>query len=310
MKFSVITAFFLILLDGLPLYSCTQDSLQLYTDFKNVQVDQETLRLVGTDESGASVFDRYTKNRQGCIFINYETKNLAAAKAEVVEVPNTDGKMGLHLRVANPNVYKEEKPLKSRIQLELHNQPGFSSFVSEVSIFLPNTMNELNQCPYSISWLTLQEFWNTFQPSHNTTFRISIGLWKSKNGRLYFGFKAQNYIAGKFVDISRGDEKCVEVPIGQWFRLRTEVIEGNSTNGFFQLTLIDDGRECVLYQRTMQTMSTAICEGRFPSEGFNNIQPIKIYTSAWLTEWMKDRGCTIEAYFTDWSFSGKHSNKN
>ena len=183
--------------------------------------------------------------------------------------------------------------------MDLAKRPGFHSVVSEMSVFLPVTMEELNQCPYPITWLTLQEFWNALQGSHKTTFRITIGLWKSKRGGLHFGFKAQDYIDGKYIDVERGDDEQQEVPIGRWFRLRTVIEEGDSTSGFFRLTMLDEDQEHILYERTMQTMSTAICEGRYPRKGFNYLQPVKLYTSAWLTEWMKNRGHAIEAYFTD-----------
>jgi hypothetical protein len=43
----------------------------------------------------------------------------------------------------------------------------------------------------------------------------------------------------------------------------------------------------------------------YPRQGFTSLQPIKLYTSARLTEWMKERGCAIEAYFTDWKIDGE-----
>ena len=52
-------------------------------------------------------------------------------------------------------------------------------------------------------------------------------------------------------------------------------------------------------------MATAFCEKQFPRQGFTSLQPLKLYTSAQLTEWMKERGCAIEAYFTDWTFDGE-----
>ena len=268
-----------------------------------MQVNQRTCRIAGID-SAASAFDHYTKKQQGSIAINYETKNLEAAKAEVTDAPGLAGKRALHFRAAGPNVFKEGRPLKARIQLNLAKKPGFCSFVSEVSVFLPAGMEELNQYPYPITWLTLQEYWNALHGSHETTFRITVGLWKSSNGNLHFGYKAQDYINGKYIDVSRGDDERLEVPTGRWFRLRTEVVEGDSTSGFFRLTLLADGQEKVLYQQTMRTMSTAICEGSHPRKGFNNLQPLKLYTSAQLAEWMKERGNTIEAYFTDWHLEG------
>lgn len=275
---------------------------QFSTDFKGVQVNQDSYRIESTSPKKPSAFDKHLTKEQGTIAINYETKKLEAAKAEVVDAPELDGKRALRFWTDRANVYQDGKPLKTRIQLNLAKNPGFRSFVSEVSVYLPPAMDELNQCPKPITWLTLQEFWNALHGDHKTTFRISVGLWKSKHGRLHFGFKAQDYIGGKYIDVERGDDESAIVPTGQWFRLRTEVKEGSCSNGFFRLTLISEGQETVLYERTMQTMATVICEGRYPRKGFNSLQPLKLYTPAWLTDWMRARGHAIEAYFTDWSF--------
>ena len=40
-------------------------------------------------------------------------------------------------------------------------------------------------------------------------------------------------------------------------------------------------------------------------KGFNSLQPLKLYTSAWLTEWMSKRGLPLEVFFTDWLFDGE-----
>ena len=292
------------------LNSCSQESYGsrdqwlFSTDFKGVQVNQDTYRLESTAPKKSSAFDKHLTKKQGTIAINYETKNLEAAKAEVVDAPGLDGKRALCFRTDKANVYQDGKPLKSRIQLNLAKNPGFQSFVSEVSVYLPSAMEALNQYPHAITWLTLQEVWNALQGNHATTFRITVGLWKNKLGKLHFGFKAQDYINGKYVDVERGDDESAVVPTGRWFRLRTEVREGSCSNGFFRLTLIDGEQETVLYERTMQTMATAICEGRFPRKGYNSLQPLKLYTPARLTDWMRARGQAIEAYFTDWTFKG------
>ena len=68
--------------------------------------------------------------------------------------------------------------------------------------------------------------------------------------------------------------------------------------------MVDGKQKRVLYECKMQTMSTAFCENKYTPQGFTLTQPIKLYTSARLTDWMKDRGCAIEAYFTDWKFYG------
>lgn len=283
---------------------CSQETFQISTSFDDVKVDQEKRLLVSDKATDVSLFDAYQDRKKGKIYINYEIFDTIAAIAQVENAPEMDGKKALHFKINSPNVEKEEKKTKSRIQLDIYKRPGIKSFVSEVSVFLPHTMNELNSYPFPITWLTLQEYWNIPKSDTNTKFRISLGLWKNKTGKLHFGYKAQDYIDGKYSDVERESDERLVVPIGRWFRLRTELTEGDHDTGYMCVTLFDGEQEEILYKRNMQTMATAVCEKKYPPQGFTLIEPIKLYTSAHLTNWMKDRGCVIEAYFTDWNFDG------
>lgn len=296
--------FFLLLCLVLSVITWSQETFQVSTSFDDVKIDQEKRSLVAAKATDISLFDTYKDRKKGKIFINYETFDTIAAIAQVNNAPEKTGKKALHFKINSPNVEKGGNKTKSRIQLDMVKRPGLKSFVSEVSVFLPQSMNELNNYPYPITWLTLQEYWNAPPNDKGTTFRISLGLWKDKTGKLHFGFKAQDYIDKKFIDIERGDDERLEVPIGRWFLLRTELIEGDQDSGFMCISMVDDEVERVLYKRKMQTMATAFCEKKHPLQGFTLIQPIKLYTSARLTDWMRDRGYAIEAYFTDWKFDG------
>lgn len=296
--------YFLLLCPLLSIISCSQRTFLISTSFDDVKVDQVKRRLVAAKPTDASLFDTFQDRKKGKIYINYESSDTIAAIAQVKDAPEMEGKRALYFKINSPNVEKEGKRTKSRIQVDMVKRPGLKSFISEVSVFLPLTMNELNNYPYPITWLTLQEFWDAPPNDKGTTFRISLGLWKSKTGKLHFGFKAQDYIDKRFIDVEKGDVERLEVPIGRWFRLRTELKEGDQHSGFMKVSMVDGRQDRVLYKRKMQTMATVFCEKKYPRQGFTLIQPIKLYTSARLTDWMKDRGCAIEAYFTDWKFNG------
>lgn len=294
------------------LHSYSQEEFHLNTSFDCVKVNQKERRFVGDDSWGtSSLFDKYNDYRYGKIRINYGTLDLNAAIAQVESAPKKRGKKALHFKINSPNVEKDGKKIKSRIQIEFSKKPGFKSFVSEVSVFLPTSMKELNNYPNAITWLTLQEFWNAPVGDSGKTFRITIGLWKSKNGKIHFAYRSQDYIGGKFINVAKNDNDICEVPIGRWFQLRTEIIEGDKDSGFFCLTIRDGKEEKIIYRFNTQTMATVFCENQYPRQGFTSLHPIKLYTSAQLTEWMKERGCAIEAYFTDWKFDGViHSPNN
>ena len=286
------------------LYSYSQEEFHLSTSFENLEVNQKSKRLVSKDKNEPSVFDKYIDKSLGNIRIYYETTDLDAAIAQVDDAPEKPGKKALHFKIVSPNVKKEGRNKKSRVQLGIAKRPGFKSFVSEVSVFLPTSMDELNNYPDQISWLTLHEFWNAPVKSVGKTFRIAIGLCKSKDGKLYFGYRSQDYNGRRFLDVAKSDNDSCEVPIGRWFRLRTEIVEGDMDSGFFCLTIIDRDQEKTIYKFNTQTMATAFCNKLYPRQGFTSLQPLKLYTSARLTNWMKRRGYALEAYFTDWKFDG------
>ena len=83
--------------------------------------------------------------------IYYETNNLNAAKAEIVDAPGIKNTKALHFIIKEPNVIKDSIK-KSRIQIHFGGRPGFKSFVSE----------------------------NDPVNKKGTTFRIRIGLQKKK----------------------------------------------------------------------------------------------------------------------------------
>ena len=153
---------FIILLCLTPfLHSYSQEEFHLSTSFDHVKLDQKKSRFVSADRwNFPSQFDKYNNKSIGKIRINYETLDLDAAIAQVEDAPEMKGKKALHFKINSPNVEKEGKKTKSRIQIGFAKKPGFKSFVSEMSVFLPSPMNELNNYPYPITWLTLQEFWN------------------------------------------------------------------------------------------------------------------------------------------------------
>lgn len=288
------------------LYSHSQEVFHMSTSFDNVKVNQKERRFVINDRGKySSMLDKYNNKSTGKIRINYETLDLNAAIAQVENAPEIEGKKALHCKIKSPNVEKDGKKTKSRIQIEFAKRPGFKSFVSEISVFFPASMRELNNYPNPITWLTLQEFWDATVGDTGKTFRITIGLLKNKEGRLHFGFRSQDYFGGEFINVAKSDNDSCEVPIGRWFQLRTEIIEGDKNSGFFCLSIKDGEQEKTLYKFKTQTMATVFCKKLYPQQGFTNLQPIKLYTSARLTKWMEEKGCAIEAYFTDWKIDGE-----
>ena len=164
----------------------------------------------------------------------------------------------------------------------------------------------LDDYPKEINWLTVQELWNDPVNKKGTTFRIRIGLQKSKKGHLHFVVSTQDYHDGKYWPIAKFDNDNVLIPFGRWFTLRTEIKEGNSETGQISLAVKENNEKEMksLYDETTQTMASVFCTGNFDPHGFTSLHLMKLYTSSQLTKWMHNRGLPLEMYFTNWKFSG------
>ncbi|HCY41584.1 MAG TPA: DUF4886 domain-containing protein, partial [Prolixibacteraceae bacterium] len=178
-------------------------------------------------------------------------------------------------------------------------------FYQSERIFLPSDFNTVRTFPDKISWLTIAEFWNNVTWNQNVPygFRITLGIGKpvAEESDLYFILDGQDcelFADGsqKYTTLWKETNQKVKVPIGQWFTLEYYYKEGDANNGKFYMTIQPDGgKKEIIYDLTKITHNT-----KDPNpDGVTDFNPIKLYTSKKLIDYMGSQNKTLQIYWDD-----------
>lgn len=194
---------------------------------------------------------------------------------------------------------------KTRIQADLKGMTmGLREFYQSMRLFLPEDMALLTDYPSVIAWLTIMEVWNN-APLKPFPFRVTVGINKYVKGKgeLYFHVDAQNIDQTdvkkpKFITIWTNLSTQFPVPFGKWMTLEYYLAEGDSRSGrFFMAVTPENGARTVLFDITNATHHT-----KDPSpDGFTGWNPMKLYTSRQVTDYMRGKGKALEAFWDDLS---------
>ncbi|MBW6537107.1 MAG: hypothetical protein K0B11_19015 [Mariniphaga sp.] len=195
---------------------------------------------------------------------------------------------------------------KGRIQANIYGgKTGLKEFYQSVRIFLPEDMNTVRTFPDKIHWLTIAEFWNNITWSQKVPFgfRITLGLGKpvATESDLYFildGQDCQLFEDGsqKYTTLWSEINQNIKVPIGEWFTLEYYYKEGDAEIGNFYMTVQPDGgQKAVIFDVTGFTHNS-----HDPNpNGVTDFNPLKLYTSKKLIDYMKSEGKTLQIYWDD-----------
>ena len=194
---------------------------------------------------------------------------------------------------------------KARVQLEFYGiHGGAREFRQSERVLLGDAFHELESYPKSISWLTISEFWNNEWWVKNEIygFRITLGIGKpsAASDKLTFVVEAQDQApptVKKYAPIRLWrDGGKVAVPIGQWFTMEYYIKEGGPHDGRFTLWITPDGGA----RQKVFDVTGATHNTRDPSpNGFTGYNPMKLYTSSDIMDFMKARKKPLEIYWDD-----------
>ena len=88
----------------------------------------------------------------------------------------------------------------------------------------------------------------------------------------------------------------VNVPIGEWFTLEYYYKEGDEKEGRYYLAIkTEKGEEEVIFDLTKITHNTNDPD----PDGVSDFNPLKLYTSKGLIDYMKSQGKTLQIYWDD-----------
>ncbi len=222
--------------------------------------------------------------------------------AKIIPEPGNPQNHVLHFWLDAPNVGGS----KGRIQANIYGgEKGLKEFYQSVRIFLPEDFNMVRTFPDKIHWLTIAEFWNNITWSQNVPygFRITLGIGKPvvTESDLYFILDGQDCQlfpddSQKYTTLWSETNKNVKVPIGKWFSLEYYYKEGNAENGKFYMTIKPDGgSKEVIFNLTCITHNSSDPN----PDGVTEFNPVKLYTSKKLIDFMHSKGKTLQIYWDD-----------
>jgi hypothetical protein len=258
--------------------------------------------ITGTDRSlpdhnDWTAFDNHPDI--GNFALQYQGGDSTQRFAKIIPEPGNPSNHVLWFWLNEPNV----EGSKGRIQANLYGNKGMKEFYQSERIFLPEDFNAVRTFPDKITWLTIAEFWNNITWSQTVPyrFRITLGIGKpvTTESDLYFildGQDCQLFADGsqKYTTLWNETNQNVKVPIGKWFTLEYYYKEGNAENGKFYMTIQPDGEaKQVIFNLTRITQNT-----QDPNpDGVTDFNPMKLYTSRQLINYMKSQGKTLQIYW-------------
>jgi hypothetical protein len=264
-------------------------------------------RLVGRDDSLKSLSDIAEREQSlstGQFYFNYTGGDSTKRFAKIVADPSGLPNKVLHYQISSPFA-AETGAEKARVQYEFYSlKNGLKSFQQSVRIFIPTHVNLLRSYPNKIDWLTIMEFWNniTWSQTVPNRFRVTLGIGKptATESDLSFILDGQDcelFSDGKQTYTTLWAEKNdkVKVPIGQWFTLTYSYKEGNDKTGNFQMEIEINGVKQVVFDVKNYTHNS---KDAYP-DGVTHFNPMKLYTSKEVVNYLKSKGKTLDIYWDD-----------
>ncbi len=245
-------------------------------------------------------FDKHPE--VGTFSLQYQGGTESQRFAKIIAEPGNPQNHVLHFWLNESNVDGK----KGRIQANIYGgEKGLKEFYQSERIFLTEDFNTVRTFPDKIHWLTIAEFWNNITWSQNVPygFRITLGIGKpvAIESDLYFIIDGQDCQlfpddSQKYTTLWSETNQKVKVPIGKWFTLAYYYKEGNAENGRFYMTIKPEGgaKEVIFDLTRISHNSTD------PNpDGVTDFNPLKLYTSKQLIDFMNSKGKTLQIYWDD-----------
>jgi hypothetical protein len=261
----------------------------------------EKLTGVDTSLSSKNDWDKDWKPwlTDGAFQIQYTGGDPSKRYAQVVPEPGNPKNKVLKFWL-DDSWSASENERKARIQANLYGlKPGLKEFYQSVRVFLTDDFNAVRSYPHPVRWLTISEFWNNewWVKGEKFGFRsgLVLGKLKAEDTELYFLVNAED-APGHNNEVWRETNTKVPVPIGKWFTMEYYYKEGNAETGRVYLAITPEGgQKQVVYDMHQFTHHT-----KDPNpDGFTGYNPLKLYTSKELVEYMRSKGKTLQIYWDD-----------
>lgn len=273
------------------------------------RVVEDRRGMSGSFETAAGKISRAPRSAQagpalGQPTLLFEGGDASQRAARVVDDAARAGKRVLEFEVQAPNVrIGRTGGMKSRIQANVYDNVGVFELYGSVRMRLGKDMTALQDFPDAFDWLTISEWWNnagwTGEPN---PFRISVHIEKSRPGAgqpLHFGLRASAKDPRKdrwSTTVWEHADTRFAIPIDTWMTVEYYFKDGDSRTGRFLMAVTPDGGQ-------RQVVADVADFTRHPDEtrpdGLSHLNPMKLYTSGELTEFMRSRGKALRLFWSD-----------
>jgi hypothetical protein len=263
--------------------------------------------ITGTDKSFPDhndwVGDLDNNPNIGNFNLQYQGGDSTMRYAKIIPEPGNPSNHVLQFWLNQPNVNGS----KGRIQGNLYGNNGLYEFYQSVRLFLTGDFNTVKAFPNRIHWLTIAEFWNNITWSQDIPyrFRITLGIGKNAGAGSELNFildaeDCQLFENGgqKYTTVWAETNDKIQVPVSQWFTLDLYYKEGNNETGRFYLAMTPQGgKREVVFDLSKITHNT---EDPHP-DGVGDFNPVKLYTSKELIDFMKSQGKALQILWDDYA---------
>lgn len=230
---------------------------------------------------------------------SFEGGDTTMRKVSIVPDPTNSSNKVLEYWLADANALNFTK---GRIQANAADGNGMKEVYQKVRMYLSTDFNTIKTWDQESDWLTIFEFWNnkTWDNAPDP-FRVKVTIAKpsaSPNTSLNFRVTAQTYnpTNDAFSTKWTSTNTSYQVPIAQWVTMEYYFKEGNTLTGRFYLAITPDGgSKQVLFDINNCTHDPTINN----PDGLTDFNPMKIYTSKELMDYMKSQGKILRIYWDD-----------
>lgn len=197
--------------------------------------------------------------------------------------------------------------LKGRVQANLTGLTGVHAVRHRLRMFVGKDFALLRGYPGTFTWLSLFEYWNDpdWGSAAEAPFRVTVDVHKRQSAPgtpLRFRAKGQIMGPGASRIVWLRDSE-VEVPIGEWAWVDLWFREGDATGGRFRMTLTREvggpgvlgATETVFDVRD----TTEHPDDPTPGDGLPFLNPMKLYTSGTLVDYVRQQGGVLEVLWDD-----------
>lgn len=308
---------YFLILSGILLSSCkksvnwdvecdTVEEKIFKTDFSNcetVEFNDHQDKIQRTDSLSSEWDLLQTHHCVGDFRISYEDGDRDQRYAEICADPTDPDNDVIKFKIIEPHI-REGTHKKGRVQFNLNDNQCIKEFYQKVRLYIHPDMEYLKQWDEKVHWLSIAEFWNNANfAGERNPFRVTVSLFKLDEGpvdEMYFAV-----VGDRDIRIGGWDPIWVEinedfsVPFGTWMEIEMYLLEGDEDSGRFYMSVTPVGGEKTIL---FDVHNTTQHPREKHADGYTHINPLKLYTSDKLIEFMSENDKNLEIYWDDWEF--------